>query len=234
MDRKKQQSAKKKQAKTKQLKARKKRLEAKSKILQRVRPNQLTFSNNIYRFKISLLNFEPAIWRRIEIPDVTLEDLHYLIQSAMGWENAHMHEFKIDDQSFGPSDVLEQGFAFGDTKSYDNVTIGSLVKEHGEKLSFLYDYDFGDGWSHNVKLEKVLDEAEPGKHYPRCVDGENACPPEDIGGVWGYADLLEAINDPDHPQHEDMIEWHGKFDPTEFNPKTVSAYWEAESNRRDR
>ena len=104
-----------------------------------------------------------------------------------------------------------------------------MVKEHGEKLSFLYEYDFGDGWSHKVKLEKVLDEAEPDEHYPRCVDGENACPPEDVGGVWGYADLLEAINDPDHPQHEDMLEWHGEFDPTEFNPKTVSAYWEAES-----
>ena len=145
-----------------------------------------------------------------------------------------MHEFKIDSQSFVPSNVLEQGFSFGDLKSYDHVTIGSLVKEHGEKLSFLYDYDFGDGWSHNVKLEKVLDEAEPDTHYPRCVGGENACPPEDIGGVWGYADLLEAINDPDHPQHDDMIEWHGEFDPTEFNPKTVSAYWEAEYNRRDR
>ena len=223
MDRKKQQAAKQKQAKARQLKARKKRLDAKNKILQHYQPNEPAFSSKIYRFKISLRDFEPAIWRRIEIPDVTLEDLHHLIQSAMGWENCHLHDFKIGGQSFVPSDVLERGLGFDDMKSYDNVTISSLVQEHGEKLSFLYDYDYGDGWSHNIKLEKLINEAEPDKHYPRCVDGENACPPEDIGGVWGYADFLEAINDPDDPQHDEMIEWHDQFDPTEFNPKTVSA-----------
>ena len=224
MDRKKQKSKKQYQAKNKQLKARKRRLQAKSEILKNHQSNQLALTDHIYCLKISLQNFEPVIWRRIEVPDVSLDDLHYLIQSAMGWENCHLFGFNVAGQSYGPD---PENDLFGNNKSSCDFTISSLVNEHGGQLTFEYEYDFGDGWIHELKLEKVLDQAEPGKHYPRCTDGENACPPEDIGGVWGYSDFLEVISDPDHPDHEDKIEWHGEFDPAEFNPKTVSAYWEA-------
>lgn len=84
-------------------------------------------------------------------------------------------------------------------------------------LSFIYEYDYGDGWEHTIQLEKVV-EAEAGARYPRCVDGARACPPEDIGGVWGFVGFVEAITDPKHQQHDEYLEWNGPFDPAQFDP----------------
>jgi len=90
-------------------------------------------------------------------------------------------------------------------------------------LKFLYEYDFGDGWEHELLVEKILP-AEPGVGYPRCLKGKRACPPEDVGGVWGYADFLEIMRDPNHPEHEDMLEWvGGEFDPEVFDLEEVNA-----------
>ena len=91
-----------------------------------------------------------------------------------------------------------------------------MVSEHGTKLCMGYEYDFGDGWQHEVILEKVT-ESEPGIRYPRCTDGERACPPEDVGGVYGFADYVEAITNPNHNEHDEFLEWSGPFDPAEFD-----------------
>ena len=100
------------------------------------------------------------------------------------------------------------------------VTLATLVR--GEKAKFLYEYDFGDSWDHELLVEKVLP-AEAEKRYPVCLTGKRACPPEDCGGIWGYASLLEAIRDPEHPEHDEMVEWVGdEFDPEAFDLDEVN------------
>lgn len=170
----------------------------------------------VYRFKISLENTRPPIWRRLETKDVTLEELHGLIQTAMGWENSHLHQFRIGDTLWTDPRCMEHDLDDLGAISYAGVRISDLVSQQGTKLRIHYEYDFGDSWEHLIVLEKVTD-AQPGVRYPRCLDGDRACPPEDVGGVWGFADFLEAITDANHPQHEDLLEWSGPFDPAEFN-----------------
>jgi hypothetical protein len=110
----------------------------------------------------------------------------------------------------------------------DKVVISEVLP--AAKTKMVYEYDFGDSWEHEVVLEKIT-QSEAGVHYPRCIAGENACPPEDIGGVWGYADFLEAINDPGHEQHEDMLDWvGGEFDPQEFDLDFVNKQLKVRQN----
>jgi DNA-binding transcriptional regulator YdaS (Cro superfamily) len=170
----------------------------------------------VYRFKIVLQDSDPAIWRRIETKDVPLEQLHALIQTAMGWTNSHLHQFEIagsryTDRRFMMDDLDDFG-----ANDYRGLRVSDLVAKHGTTLRMGYEYDFGDGWQHEVVLEKVT-ESEPGIRYPRCIDGERACPPEDVGGVYGFADYVEAITNPSHSEHDEFLEWSGPFDPTEFD-----------------
>ena len=166
---------------------------------------------NIYQIKITLDDIEPAIWRRVQVAsNIKLSDLHDIIQVVMGWEDDHLHEFVIDKQRYG---VPERGFA-DDLKNERNTVLEKVVKPRG-KLS--YEYDFGDGWLHTLKIEKILT-AEKDQRYPVCLAGERACPPEDCGGPYGYANLLEAISDPEHEEHEDLLDWIGDdFDPEAFD-----------------
>lgn len=170
----------------------------------------------VYRFKIKLENTRPPIWRRLETKDVTLEELHGLIQTAMGWENSHLHQFRIGDTLWTDPRFMEHDEDDFGAISYAGVRVSDLVSQHGTKLRIHYEYDFGDGWDHLIVLEKVTD-AQPGVRYPRCLDGDRACPPEDVGGVWGFADFVEAITDSSHERHEELLEWRGPFDPAEFN-----------------
>jgi hypothetical protein len=101
-------------------------------------------------------------------------------------------------------------------KPYTGITISKLVKQFGPKLKMRYEYDFGDGWEHNVVLEKTIKPAA-NAIYPRCTAGKLACPPEDVGGIWGFYEFVEAVNDPKHPEHEDKLDWYGPFEPTEFD-----------------
>lgn len=169
----------------------------------------------IYRFKITLQDTDPAVWRRIETKDVTLEQLHALIQTAMGWTNSHLHQFEIAGARYTDPRFITDLDDFG-AIDYSGLRVSDLVAMHGAKLRMGYEYDFGDGWQHKVVLEKVT-ESEPGISYPRCVDGRRACPPEDVGGVYGFADYVEAITNPRHRGHDDCLEWSGPFDPTEFD-----------------
>ncbi|HWL10248.1 MAG TPA: MarR family transcriptional regulator [Planctomicrobium sp.] len=175
----------------------------------------------VYRLKITLQETAPVIWRRIETHDVTLEKLHELIQTAMGWTNSHMHQFEIANVLYvNPQFMMEEidGINLID---YTGIRISDLVSKHGSKLQIGYEYDFGDGWQHAIVLEKVT-ESEPGIQYPRCLEGERACPPEDVGGTYGFANYVEAITNPNHSEHEEYLGWNGPFDPMKFSAATAT------------
>jgi len=179
-----------------------------------------TDSGSIYRLKVSIKNIKPPVWRRIEVPgDATLGVLHEVLQTVVGWTDSHLHQFDVegtlfslpdpDDRDWGPPVRDERRVRLRDV-------VGVRVKR------FLYEYDFGDGWEHAITVEGILP-AEAGVTYPRCSAGRRACPPEDCGGPWGYAELLAAVGDPDHPEHREKREWlDGDFDPEAFDLDAVN------------
>ena len=161
------------------------------------------------------------IWRRIETLDLTLGKLHELIQTAMGWTNSHMHQFEIAGTRYADPRFMMGDFDDFGAIDYSNVRISNFVEKHGSKLRMGYEYDFGDSWQHEIILEAVTESA-PGVKYPRCVEGERACPPEDIGGVYGFADYVEAITNPKHSEYRDYLDWNGPFDPAKFSAATAT------------
>lgn len=180
-------------------------------------------SERLYQFKITLLEAQPPIWRRIQVKDSSLDKLHEHIQTAMGWTNSHLHQFEIDGERYGDPELLDDGFEDFECVDSTVTKISEIIPKDRKRFRFLYEYDFGDGWEHEVLFEGYR-KAEKGGRYPLCVEGERNCPPEDVGGVWGYAEFLEAINDPKHEEHDEMLEWAGKFDPEEFDAgKTTKA-----------
>jgi hypothetical protein len=164
----------------------------------------------IARLKITLDHVKPPVRRRVEVPlALGLDQLHLVIQAAMGWTNDHLYEFRAGDVGWGQpdpdwaDDMLDAGTA----------RLGDLIGE-GRAKTLRYTYDFGDGWDHTIKVERIA-EAAPGVAYPRLIDAVGRCPPEDIGGPWGYAEFLEAIGDPKHERHDELMEWIGEeFDTT--------------------
>lgn len=181
------------------------------------RPAVKTTDRVLYQFKITLLGTRPPIWRRILVTDGTLDDLHEHIQTAMGWTNSHLHQFEIRGRIYGDPELLDDGF--GDIEFVDSLEtkLSDMVSGKRRLKKFKYMYDFGDGWEHEIEFEGIVP-AESGKKYPGCIDGKRACPPEDVGGVWGYPEFLEAIRNPQHEEHESYLEWIGsEFDPEAFN-----------------
>ncbi|MGB9694306.1 MAG: plasmid pRiA4b ORF-3 family protein [Fervidobacterium sp.] len=178
----------------------------------------------VYQFKITLQGSNPPIWRRIQVPETyTFWDLHIAIQDAMGWLDCHLHMFEIVDPSTGMK--CEIGIPEKEYDEYGETLPGWKQKIADyfsmENLKANYVYDFGDNWEHNIQLEKILPR-EKGVNYPRCIKGKRACPPEDCGGVWGYEEFLEAIKDPKHEEHEEMLEWvGGEFDSEHFDVNEV-------------
>jgi len=173
----------------------------------------------IYQIKVTLKDSKLPIWRRIEVrSDATLGELHAVIQMAMGWTNSHQHHFivgKPPNLRFIGAPIPYEGDDPPNEKNEGQIVISQVLS--ATKTKIVYEYDFGDSWEHEVVLEKIVG-AEARAHYPRCVAGENACPPEDVGGVWGYLDFLQAINNPEHNQHEEFLEWvGGAFDPEKFD-----------------
>jgi hypothetical protein len=168
-------------------------------------------ARSIYQLKITLLDAHPPVWRRVVVADsTTLGDLHWIIQMSMGWTNSHLHQFVIDgayysDPEFELDEYLDR---VGDEH---RTRLGRVVADRGAR--FGYEYDFGDDWRHEVKVEAIGPVSADDK-YPRCIAGERACPPEDCGGVWGYENFLAVIADPSDTEHESMLEWAGgNFDP---------------------
>ncbi|MDG2991922.1 plasmid pRiA4b ORF-3 family protein [Candidatus Synechococcus calcipolaris G9] len=142
--------------------------------------------------------------------DVTLNYLHWVIQFSMGWSGSHLHSFSIQGVEYGIP-MPEFGFDGMELQDERLVKLSKVIL--WEKSKFSYLYDFGDSWEHEILLEKVL-EPEAGIAYPICIKAKRACPPEDCGGSWGYQELIERLQDPEHPDHEHMLEWiGGVFDP---------------------
>ena len=180
-------------------------------------------TSKIFQFKIALKNIKPLIWRRIQVEgSYTFWDLHVAIQDSMGWTDTHLHHFEIvnpttrikDEIGIPDEDEISGRILAGWEEQIDNY-----FTEDNDIADYIYDY--GDDWEHVVKLEKIL-ERTAGVSYPICTDGERACPPEDCGGSWGYEDFLEAIMDPSHERHEELLEWvGGDFDPEHFDIKDI-------------
>jgi hypothetical protein len=182
-------------------------------------------SERIYQFRITLLDTQPAIWRRIQVKDCTLDKLHEHIQTAMGWTNSHLHHFKIGEQLYGDPMLLDENFADMSYEDSLSTKISAVLPRSGKRFRFEYEYDFGDGWRHEVLFEGCL-RAERGKRYPVCVEGARACPPEDVGGTTGYEEYLEAMADPEHERHEEFMDWRGRFNPEAFDPvKATKRMW---------
>jgi hypothetical protein len=173
-------------------------------------------SRHIYQLKISLAEVSPPVWRRVLVPGgFTLDRLHRVIQYAMGWQNCHLHCFDIEGVQYGEPDP-DGELAVRD--ELDHRLDAVAVKG----TRFTYTYDFGDWWEHDVQVEDVL-AAEPDESYPACVDGARACPPEDVGGAFGYGELVTALARPGHARHAAMLEWLGRdFDPERFEPDRLS------------
>ena len=176
---------------------------------------------SIYQLKITLKNIRPPIWRKLLVASTTkLDDIHLILQIVMGWSDSHLHEFIQGQNRYGmPNEAFPS-----DTKDEARYRLDQLLKTEKDKL--IYIYDFGDSWEHEVVLEKILP-YETDAVLPLCLKGSRACPPEDIGGIWGYAMFLEAISDPAHPEHASMLEWvaedmDGPFDPGYFDLAEVN------------
>ncbi|MBI3106125.1 MAG: plasmid pRiA4b ORF-3 family protein [Candidatus Rokubacteria bacterium] len=167
----------------------------------------------IYQLKITLKDLRPLIWRRFQVPgDYTLDRLHRVIQRVMGWTDSHLHEYIVRGRHYGtPSDEWE-GPPVVPERSARLCDVAPR-----EKARFVYVYDFGDSWEHDVLVEKIV-APQPGQRYPVCLAGQRACPPEDCGGYPGYIEFVAATSNPAHPEHAEMLEWvGGAFDPWVFD-----------------
>ena len=181
-------------------------------------------SQSVYQLKITLRGIRPLIWRRVQVrSDVTLAHLHWVMQFAMGWTNSHLHSFSIQEMKYSMN-MPGLGFDELDMCNEQPVKLDKIIT--GEKFRFVYLYDFGDCWEHEVLVEKVLT-AQSDTRYPICVKAKRACPPEDCGGTWGYQTLLKAIKDPKHPEHRFRLEWLGSsFDPEAVELDEINALLE--------
>ena len=168
----------------------------------------------LYELKVVINKIDPPVWRLIHVPAHTsLKRLHKILQIAMGWTNSHLHLFKVNGKEYGD---------LGSEWEFDVLDESKLTLEKtliGGIKSFRYEYDLGDDWIHEITLIRQI-EGEAIK--PGCTAGARACPPEDCGGPMGYYDLLVALSDPEHEDHESLMEWvGGKFDPNAFDPAAV-------------
>lgn len=171
----------------------------------------------VYQIKVTLVDSDPSIWRRILLPsDLSLPELHELLQIAMGWENYHLHQFTAGTNTYGvpdphfPSDIV------------DETDIRVEVLLPGVGASAVYEYDFGDRWQHELVVEEVLDPSDR-VPLPRCLEGERACPPEDCGGIFRYQHLIETARGPNQPEYQELTQWLGEnYDPAQFDRSIVN------------
>lgn len=177
-----------------------------------------TSDPRIYQLKVTLKDSRPPIWRTIQVTSgTTLYKLHLILQAVMRWDDYHLHLFTIGDADYGEPDDEEDFRPIGDDR---RVKLAQVVFR--EKSRFTYTYDFGDGWEHDIFVEKFLP-PQGRLRYPVYVDGERACPPEDCGGIGGYEDFLRAIRNPKHPEHKELLTWAGgSFDSEAFELTAVN------------
>lgn len=190
---------------------------------------------NVYQFKITLKETKPPIWRRIQVPEnYNFWEFHVAIVNAMGWLDTHLHQFKIRNQRTWCVDTIsmpEEATGVSSWRMDDEEEIDErkvFIKDYflNPKDKGEHEYDFGDGWEHQIELEKIVPAIQT-EEYPKCLAGRRACPPENCGGTWGYKELLKIIVDKNHPEYKDQkwnIQMNGgdwPFDPEKFDPKEV-------------
>ena len=172
----------------------------------------------IAHLRIKLDDVEPAVVRRLEVPlTIHLDRLHLVLQAAMGWTNSHLYEIRARDVGWG---IPDPDFGDGPLDAAKARLVDVLEDVGGRSLKYLY--DFGDGWEHSIRIERITD-AVPGIVYPRLIEATGRCPPEDVGGPWGYHEFLDAIADPNHEEHDERLQWIGSnFDPADTHPEALA------------
>jgi hypothetical protein len=195
----------------------------------------MTSAEQIARLAIALDEVKPPVHRRVEVPlTIRLDQLHRIIQIVMGWENYHLYEFHVGrDITYGVPYPDRDFFPGSSPLPAKKSTLVDILARARNK-SFKYIYDFGDNWRHTVKLEAVAN-AEPEATYPRLLSAKGRCPPEDVGGTWGYAQYLEAMADPKHERHAEMVDWRGPdFDPNIVDEADIRKALTSFAKRRQR
>jgi hypothetical protein len=180
-------------------------------------------AESIYQIKISLKGSRPLIWRRVLVSGAdSLARLHMILQAVMGWENYHLHMYRIQGGVYGDPEDDELGNL--GTKDEHDYSLAQLISEAG--TIFEYEYDFGDSWGHLLEVEAILPQ-EDGGQIPRCTAGERSGPPEDVGGIWGFDEYLHALQNRKHPRHEEYLAWRGPFDPEKLSLQAINArlFW---------
>jgi Plasmid pRiA4b ORF-3-like protein len=172
-------------------------------------------SDGSLRIRVELRDVEPTVWRRLLVPDgITMAELAEILLIAMGWANAHLHLFEVGDKVYGSADDEAED----DEIDESGVIVSDALGRHDR---FAFDYDFGDGWEHDVVIEE---RSSSTVDFAHCLGGENACPPEDVGGPGRYRDFLETIADPEREDHTQCLEWvGGSFDPFQFDADAFNA-----------
>jgi hypothetical protein len=175
-------------------------------------------SGRASRVRVQLLEVDPPIWRTLEVPRaIRLDQLHEVLQHAMGWQNYHLYQFEAGGVRYSPPSDDD----WDEPVDPSGVTLDRLLGSPGSKI--VYEYDFGDGWRHELTLEEITD-PPVSVRLPRCLAGARACPPEDVGGTFGYEEFVEAVSDPKNPEHDRMLTWcGGSFDPEKFDSTVVNA-----------
>ncbi|MCC5915676.1 MAG: plasmid pRiA4b ORF-3 family protein [Balneolaceae bacterium] len=171
-----------------------------------------------YQIRLELAGSKPKIWRKLIIPaDMLLSDLHKVIQTTMGWTNSHLHHFIKGRVFLEPP--IDDDFLDSVGIDYTGYTVDNLLEKKNDKIR--YEYDFGDGWEHIITLEKVVNNVDG--ELPVCTGGALNCPPEDVGGIWGFQEFKKALKNPSHPEHEEYKEWVGEhYDPEYFDLDEVN------------
>jgi hypothetical protein len=170
----------------------------------------------VVRAEIHIVGIRPPVSRTVELPmDLNLAQLHEVLQATFGWTDSHLHQFDVGGLTYGAPEFDEDGGTDRQTFEASSVRLADFAIPYDAPLIIVYEYDFGDSWTHVIEMTTTP--RETGVKYPRCIAGSRAGPPEDVGGASGYADFLDAWSDSLHEEHQDMRRWVGrKFDPERF------------------
>ena len=181
------------------------------------RPTSPAQDTQAWQLYVELEDVRPKVWRRLLVPlTIELPRLHVMLLWGTGWDGGHVHEFVFGHDHYGDK---EPGLDFPDVANEEGVTLSQAL---GSRKTFQYIYDYGDNWWHKVKVEKIVT-LDSLVEYAQCIGGENACPPEDVGGAPGYEEFLEALADPNHPEHAELKRWIGRpFDARAFDIDAIN------------
>ena len=194
-------------------------------MISQIQPTIRKANAPVYQLKVLLIGSKPDIWRRLRVPgNANFGWLHAVLQVAMGWTNSHLHHFLTAEARYSdPRHNEDIGLGEESDRDEAKARLAQIVPDQGAQLG--YEYDFGDSWEHEITVEKILRPDAAAVTVALCLDGARACPPEDCGGVWGYANLLKILKNQKHPEHRSMSKWLGRpFDPDAFDAAKTN-FW---------